>query len=169
VAPVSRWLVTAHVHLVPRDVPPHAEKLLRSETAMNREGVPRKFLLVTLDPANDTPAHLRAFKESKSSRPGGTSDRPPRLSTEELADLLDIPCSPLILTSFTMAASSCSTNRHAHPKFHGFALDDEAPLFGAPVGRLNQWAWRGLATATLFSECFSRRPLSAGDQVMEQR
>lgn len=42
--------------------PPTIRKLKAIEAAFKTEGRPVNFLLVTLDPKGDTPAHLRAYK-----------------------------------------------------------------------------------------------------------
>jgi protein SCO1/2 len=105
------------------------KKLRDLQTAMTRQGRAAQFLLVTLDPANDTPARLRAFKESEELPAPwhfltGTAD-----ATQELADVLDI---------HVLAADShlihdgriVIFDEQGMPtrSFSGYALDDEAPL-----------------------------------------
>jgi protein SCO1/2 len=44
---------------------PTVERLKKVEEAFRRQGAHPHFVLVTLDPRNDTPARLRAFKKSR--------------------------------------------------------------------------------------------------------
>jgi protein SCO1/2 len=109
---------------------PRTMKKLRDlQTAMTSQGRSAQFLLVTLDPTNDTPARLRAFKESQELPAAwhflsGTPEE-----TQELADVLDI---------HLLAADShlihdgriVMFDEQGMPtrSFSGYSLDDEAPL-----------------------------------------
>jgi len=91
----SRWrgepvLVTAIYTQCQATCPRTISKLRKLDAAFRREGHVPEFILVTLDPRNDTPERLRRFKEGEGF-PGSwhllTGGLP---ETRELADLLDI-------------------------------------------------------------------------------
>jgi protein SCO1/2 len=66
------------------------EKLRRVDETLRRQGRAATFVLVTLDPANDTAAQLRRFKDSRQLPPGWHLLRGGDAETRELADLLRI-------------------------------------------------------------------------------
>lgn len=66
------------------------EKLRHATEALARDKRAATFVLVTLDPRNDTPEQLRRFKASRGLPPAWHLLRGDETDTRELADLLQI-------------------------------------------------------------------------------
>jgi cytochrome oxidase Cu insertion factor (SCO1/SenC/PrrC family) len=91
----SHWrgtpLVLAAVYTWCRSTCPYTiEKMRRVEKAFQQRGEPAQFLLVTLDPAEDTPARLRDFKASTKLPQSWHLLRGNQDDTRDLTDLMDI-------------------------------------------------------------------------------
>jgi len=105
------------------------KKLRDLQKAMTEKGEAAQFLLVTLDPANDTPQRLHAFKESEELPAAWHLLTGSAAATEELLDALDV---------HVLAADShvihdgrivfFDERGMATRSLSGYSLDEEAPL-----------------------------------------
>ena len=91
----ARWrgapvLVTAIYTECHATCPRTVDKLRRLYAALGKEGRVPEFILVTLDPRNDTPERLRRFKEAQKLPEAWHLVTGSLADTEELAELLDI-------------------------------------------------------------------------------
>lgn len=103
-------------------------KLKKLDAEYRRQGHPPEFLVVTLDPANDTPDTLRRFKESEHLPESWHLLTGSVEATREFSDALDIHVMEMDVHTFH-EARIVEFDARGMPErtFSGRNLDDEAP------------------------------------------
>ncbi len=122
-------VVTAAFTSCRETCPRTMRKLREIYTRFRRENRAAQFIIVTLDPATDTPDRLRAFKLEQRLPASWHLLTGPRAQTRELAQLLGIHL--FDLDSHVMhdgAIMVFDEQGRGRRSFTGWNLDDEAPL-----------------------------------------
>lgn len=130
----SRWrgepLVVTTIFTSCRETCPRTVQKLREVHArFSREGRPPQFLLVTLDPANDTPERLRHFKQSEKLPESWHLLTGTDAATRELTQFLDIhvidPDAHIMHDAKIVVFDATGMPSRS---FGGWGLEDEEPM-----------------------------------------